>query len=257
MFLEKILEATGYRVAEAMEKKPLGKLEALILTLPPCRGFLKSLQSTPFGLIAEIKRASPSRGSLAPVLDARQQAQLYEKGGATALSVLTEPTFFKGNLEDVATVHKATGLPVLRKDFILEPYQLYEARAGNADAVLLIASLLVEEELSIFLDECKHLGMDALVEVHEEEELDAALKAGAKIIGINNRNLRDFSVNMETTFKILPRIPSDIIVVSESGIKEKDDARRLKEAGIRAILVGEALVMSPHPEEKIRELLDL
>lgn len=256
MFLEKILEATGYRVAESMAKMPLGELESLVLTMPPCRSFLKALQDTPFGLIAEIKRASPSRGSLAPVLDAGQQAQLYEKGGAAALSVLTEPVFFHGNMEDLATAHKTTGLPVLRKDFILEPYQLYEARAGHADAVLLIAGLLVEEELSIFIDECRHLGMDALVEVHEEEEVDVALKAGAKIIGINNRNLKDFSMDMETTFKIMPLIPSDIIVVSESGIKGKDDARRLREAGVRAILVGEALVTSLDPTKKIKELLE-
>lgn len=257
MYLDKILEATGYRVAESMEKMPLGKLEALVLTMPPCRGFLKSLQNASFGIIAEIKRASPSRGSLAPALDARQQAELYEKGGATALSVLTEPDFFKGTLEDMAIAHKAARLPILRKDFILEPYQLYEARAGNADAVLLITSLLVEDELKTMLEECKHLGMDALVEVHEKEDLDTALKAGARIIGINNRNLKDFSVNIETTFKIMPLIPSDIIVVSESGIKGKDEARRLKEAGVRAILVGEALVLSPHPDEKIREFLNL
>ncbi len=257
MFLNKILEATGYRVAESMEKMPLGKLEALILTMPPCRGFMKSLQNTSFGIIAEIKRASPSRGSLAPTLDTRQQAELYEKGGAVALSVLTEPDFFKGTLEDIAIAHKAAQLPVLRKDFILEPYQLYEARAGNADAVLLIASLMLEDELKILLEECKHLGMDTLVEVHEKEDLDTALKAGARVIGINNRNLKDFSVNIETTFKIMPLIPSDIIVVSESGIKEKAEARRLKEAGVRAILVGEALVVSPHPDEKIRELLSV
>ncbi len=255
MYLDKILEATGYRVAESMAKTPLGKLESLILTLPPCRGFLKALKNTPFGLIAEIKRASPSRGSLAPGLSARQQSQLYERGGATALSVLTEPDFFKGKLEDMAEAHKAAGLPILRKDFILEPYQVYESRAGNADAVLLIASLLLEDELKILLEECQHLGMDALVEVHEKEELEMALKAGARIIGINNRNLDDFSVDMETTFKIMPFVPSDIIVVSESGIKGKDEARRLREAGVKAILVGEALVMSPHPEEKIKEFL--
>ncbi len=256
MFLEKILEATGYRVAESMAKTPLGTLESIVLTLPPCRGFLKSLQDNSFSLIAEIKRASPSRGSLAPALDARQQAQLYEKGGAAALSVLTEPDFFKGSMEDLTTAHKATGLPVLRKDFILEPYQLYEARAGGADAVLLIASLLLQDELKILLDECRHLGMDALVEVHEKEELDAALGAGARLIGINNRNLRDFSVNMETTFELMPFVPPDVIAVSESGIKGKDDAIRLKQAGVRAILVGEALVTSPRPGEKIRELLE-
>lgn len=256
MYLDKILESTGYRVAESMAKMPLGKLESLVLTLPPCRGFMQSIKGSSFGLIAEIKRASPSRGSLAPGLDTRQQALLYQKGGAAALSVLTEPSFFKGSLEDLNIAHEASTLPLLRKDFILEPYQLYEARAGHADAILLIASLLVQEELEILLEECKHLGMDALVEVHTREEVDTALGAGSKLIGINNRNLKDFSVDVDTTYKLLPHIPSDIIVVSESGIKGKEDARRLKEAGVKAILVGEALVLSPHPEEKIRELLD-
>jgi indole-3-glycerol phosphate synthase len=181
-------------------------------------------------------------------------AASYAKGGAAAISVLTERTWFKGDPADLATARQATQLPLLCKDFIVDPYQIYEARVWGADAVLLIASLLSPDELCALIEVAQGLGMAALVEVHTEAELDNALSADATLIGINNRNLSDFSIDLGTTLRLRPLIPASIAVVSESGIRSFTDISNLQSAGVNAFLVGEALVSSPDPEAKLREL---
>ena len=180
--------------------------------------------------------------------------QSYERGGAAAVSVLTESDFFKGEFDDVREARANCKLPILCKDFILEPYQIYEARYSGADAVLLISAILSLPKLKSLKEEVKRFGMAALVEVHNEEELNKAMAAEANIIGINNRNLKDFTVNMEVTLRLRSLIPYDIIVVSESGIKTREDVLHLEKAGINAVLIGETLVKSETPESKLREL---
>lgn len=255
MFLDEIVAQTRHLVAERKGQKPLTELEREVSRCQEVRDFAAALQKPGLALIAEIKRASPSKGWLNPDLDAAALAQLYAQGGAAAISVLTEPAFFRGSLDDLAGAREAVELPVLRKDFILDPYQVYEARGCAADAVLLIAAILSPSELAALIELAHSLGMSALVEVHHHEELERALACGARIIGINNRNLADFSVDLETTPKLRPLIPPDIPVVSESGIHSQADVLLLRRAGVNAILVGEMLVTSADPAAKIRELL--
>ncbi|MDO8635283.1 MAG: indole-3-glycerol phosphate synthase TrpC, partial [Dehalococcoidia bacterium] len=214
-------------------------------------------------IIAEIKRASPSKGPLNPNLDVAQLAKAYKRGGAVAISVLTEPTFFKGSFADLETARKASGLPVLRKDFILEPVQVYEARSHGADAVLLIVAItsvgasrqVGTVPLRGLRELAASLGMAALVEVHNELEMQQALESGATLIGINNRNLVDFTVDINTTFKLRTLIPQGVTVVSESGISTPAHIARLRDAGVNAVLIGEALVTSKDPEQRLRGLL--
>ncbi len=210
-------------------------------------------------LIAEIKRASPSRGLLRPELDPGQLAVTYAEGGAVAISVLTDERFFQGSLSDLAAVKAALRragreVPVLRKDFIFDVYQVYQARVYGADAVLLIVAILKTEDLAELLALARELGMEALIEVHCEEELDRVLPLGPSIIGVNNRDLQDFSVDLATTLRLQPHIPRSIILVSESGIHCRADVERLARAGVDAILVGEALVTAEDVVGKIRGL---
>jgi len=209
----------------------------------------------PVRLIAEIKKASPSRGIIRPDFDPVAIAKTYEKSGASAISVLTDEKYFQGRLEYLEAVHRAVSLPVLQKDFIIDPYQVYEARAAPADAILLIVAALCREELTEFMALAEELGMASLVEVHTSEELDVALEVGAKVIGINNRNLQTFETKLETTLELAPKIPSDRILVSESGIFTRADVERLMGAGVDAILVGESLMRETDPGVKVRELL--
>lgn len=206
-------------------------------------------------LIAEIKKASPSKGVLRKDLDVATCASWYAEAGAAALSVLTEKKYFLGNIAYLPTARNATSLPILRKDFIVDPYQIFEAKRWGADAVLLIAAALDEHTLADFLQIAARLQLACLVEVHTQPELDFALAAGADIIGINNRSLHDFSVNLVTTEQLNAKIPDEKIVVSESGIASRADVVRLEQMGIDAVLVGETLVTSEDPREKIRELL--
>ncbi|MBI2267403.1 MAG: indole-3-glycerol phosphate synthase TrpC [Armatimonadetes bacterium] len=222
------------------------------------RKFAASLEtSRSIGLIAEIKRASPSRGILCRDFDPVRLATIYEKAGARAISVLTEPNYFLGNLGHLAAVRKAVSLPLLRKDFLLEPWEVWESRAYGADAVLLIAALLNNRTLTYCLCECEEADMDALVEVHTGEELERVLSLGfapRRIIGINNRNLESFETTLETTLRLMPRVPKGTPIVSESGISTPEDVRSLDEAGVRAVLVGAALVLSGDPGKTIRYL---
>ena len=254
MILEDILRSTRRRLAEAKSHVPQKELEALALKAPPPRDFAAALNGQGTAIIAEIKRASPSRGDLCSHLDPALLARSYWQAGAVALSVLTEPEFFKGSFEDLARAREATPLPVLAKGFFLDPYQLYQARGSGADAVLFIAGALGERLLAELIALAHNLGMASLVEMHRREEVRTAINAGARLIGINNRDLDTFLVDINTTLRLLPLIPKGVLVVSESGIKSQKDIEILKKSGVRAFLVGEALVMAPDPEKKLREL---
>jgi indole-3-glycerol phosphate synthase len=205
-------------------------------------------------LIAEVKRRSPGAGEIRPGLDPIALASEYEAGGASALSVLTDQDYFGGRLDDLTTIRRSVTIPLLRKDFTLAPEQVWEARGGGADAILLIVRILDDgmlQELRLLAEE---LGMAALVEAHDAEEMDRALASGAKIIGINNRDLRTFTTRLETTLDLLVGIPESVVLVSESGIRTREDVERLGAAGIDAVLVGESLLREDEPGEKAREL---
>ena len=206
-------------------------------------------------LIAEVKKASPSKGLIRADFDPAAIALAYERAGASAISVLTDEKYFQGNLEDLEAVRRAVSLPVLRKDFIIDAYQVYESRAAQADAILLIVAALSRQELSGLMALADELGMASLVEVHTPEELDIAVRMGARIIGINNRNLQTFETRLGTTLEIAHRVPDDRILVSESGILTRADVERLMAAGVDAILVGEALMKESDPGAKVGELL--
>lgn len=255
--LERLLAAKREEVARRKAQVPLSDLEAQVRELPPPRNFSGALWTDDIALIAEVKRASPSAGELNPHLDPAHLARLYGEAGASAISVLTD-LHFQGTLEDLAAVRRAVeplGLPVLRKDFILDPYQVYEARVWGADAVLLIAAALSPGLLRELLAVARSLWVQCLVEVHTEAELETALSAGAEVIGINNRDLRTFETDLSVTERLAPRVPRGRIVVSESGILTRADVVRARRAGAHAVLVGSALVTAPDPSAKVRELL--
>lgn len=255
MFLHRILQAKAAEVVARQAQTPLAQLEEKVERAPATRPFRQSLIGEQIQLIAEVKQASPSKGLLCPAFQPVRLAQIYESAGAAAVSVLTEEKFFLGSLDDLAQVKReTTKLPVLRKDFIIDRYQLYEARVYGADAVLLIVAALTRPLLASYIKEAKALGMEALVEVHNRPELAVALEAGAELIGINNRDLRTFEVDLETTFRLLGEIPKDKVVVAESGIKTSSDLKRLALAGVNAALVGEALVTAADPGAALRQL---
>jgi indole-3-glycerol phosphate synthase len=206
-------------------------------------------------VIAEFKRRSPSAGRLHEAPDLPELVSAYERGGASALSVLTEGRHFDGSLDDLRSARAVSGLPVLRKDFIVDEYQLYEARVARADAVLLIVAALDRERLRALYERAGTLGLDVLVEVHDREELAVALALEAELIGINNRDLRDFSVDVERTERLMSEIPAGVTVVSESGIARAEQLSALERAGVAAVLVGETLMRSADPEAALRTLL--
>lgn len=223
-----------------------------------CRGysFYGALAASGLSVIAELKAASPSKGMIAPDFAERylEQAKSYADGGAAAISCLTEPKYFLGSNEYLRQVRKAVKLPLLRKDFVVDEYMLYEAKTLGADAILLICSLLSQAQLEEYLELTGSLGMDALVETHNDGEIEGALKAGAKIIGINNRNLQDFSVDTGNCLRLRKLVPEDIICVVESGIKAPQDTRAFKDADMDAVLVGEMLMRSKEPERLIEAM---
>lgn len=256
MFLEEILQTKYAEVAIRKEQTPMAELERKLMNAPQIRPFRQSLTGDSIKLIAEIKKASPSKGLLCPNFEPLGLARVYEASGAAAISVLTDQKFFQGSLDYLELVKIGTEkLPLLRKDFIVDRYQLYEARAYGADAVLLIVAALTELELTSFIKEANGLGLAPLVEVHSLTELNTALNSGADLIGINNRDLRTFQVDLETTFRLIEIIPEDIVVVSESGIRDNQDIKLLADAGVDAVLVGESLVTAADPGLKIKELL--
>jgi indole-3-glycerol phosphate synthase len=213
-----------------------------------------ALMQPGMGVIAEFKRRSPSAGTLREGADVSEVVRAYERGGAIALSVLTEGPSFGGSLEDLRAARAACELPILRKDFIVDAYQLYEAKGAGADAVLLIVAALAAEELASLHGSARELGLDVLVEVHDGEELQCALGLGADLVGINNRDLRDFSVEVGRTSRLMAQVPDDVTVVSESGIATAEQLRDLQAEGVRAVLVGESLMRSADPEAALRAL---
>jgi indole-3-glycerol phosphate synthase len=252
-YLEEIVVSTRGRVAESKAKIDESTLEQRIASAPAPRGFAASLQGERISVIAEIKRATPRAGVLDLDLDASRVATAYERGGAAALSVLTEPDFFKGSIEDLQAA-QGCGLPVLRKDFVLDDFQILESRAEGADAVLIIVRIL-GPELERLVSATRALGMDALVEVHDEAELERALDAGAQLVGVNHRNLETFDVDPERTAKLAPLLPSNVTLVGLSGVSKRSQVEELAAAGADAILVGESLVTAADPAAKLRELL--
>lgn len=254
MILERIVEAKRREVALAKARTPREALERALVHAPPVRDFRESLERRDCAVIAEVKRASPSRGRLREDFRPREIAAAYEAGGAAAVSVLTDEAFFEGSGAHLAEVREAVGIPVLRKDFVVDPYQVVEARLLGADAVLLIARILEEGRLREGIALATSLGMAALVEVHDGGELDRALRAGAALVGINNRDLATFRTDLAVTLELAPRVPAGVTVVSESGIRSRGDVERLLGAGVRAFLVGEALMKATDPAEKLREL---
>jgi indole-3-glycerol phosphate synthase len=251
--LERIVASTR---AEVEQRKRKARADVgLGAEVEGAPGRLREALSAPgIGVIAEIKRRSPSAGQLRATVDVPSIASAYEQGGACALSVLTEGPHFGGSLEDLRAARAACGLPILRKDFVVDPFQLHEAVTAGADAVLLIVAALPIERLAELRAKAATLALDALVEVHDERELDVALEIGAEIVGVNNRDLRDFSVDVERTFTLLERMPDGVTVVSESGIESPDQLRRLQEAGVDAVLVGEALMRAVDPRAALRAL---
>jgi indole-3-glycerol phosphate synthase len=218
------------------------------------RPFRDALSRPGVGVVAEFKRRSPSAGSLREQPQLAEIVSAYERGGAVALSVLTEGPNFGGSLDDLGAARAASRLPLLRKDFIVDRYQLQETSLAGAAAVLLIVAALAEPELASLHEEARAMGLDVLVEVHDRAELHTALELGADIVGINNRDLRDFSVDLERTSRLIGEIPPGVVAVSESGIEGVDQVRRLEQDGVQAVLVGEALMRSPDPEAALRRL---
>lgn len=248
-FLDRIVEQTLADLPERKTRVPSAELERRASQRAAAMPFDQALRGPSLGIIAEIKRSSPSKGAIAEEIDAVSVANDYLDAGASVISVLTDGPFFSGSLTDLKqvsdTAHAhAVPRPVLRKDFLVDPYQVVEARAFGADAVLLIVSLLPKPTLRRMLAEVHWFGMEALVEVHDAVEVDAAVEAGAKVIGINNRDLKTFDVDLATTERLAPLIPPYRVVVAESGIHSREDARRLSAAGAHALLVGESLMRS-------------
>jgi len=254
-------EIYKYKLSEVAENKKRISVETLkeqIKKRQSTRSFGAALKSdTNIRIIAEIKKASPSLGIIREDFNPAEIARIYEASGAAAISVLTDEEFFQGSLFYLTEVKKSVNLPILRKDFIIDTYQIYEARSAGADAVLLIAALLSKEEMQRYLDLAGELGMDCLVEVHSEIELKKVLQTNADIIGINNRDLATFTTDLETTLRLRPIIPAEKIVVSESGIKSRADVVKLIKEGVGAILVGETLMKSDDISAKLHELLGL
>ena len=258
MILDKIVADVLIELAAKKRCMPLAEMARYAQKQSPPLNFTAALRDNSVRLIAEVKKASPSRGVICPNFNPVDIARIYAANGAAAISVLTEPKYFQGSLDYVRDIKKATAdkpLPLLRKDFIIDPYQVFEARAYGADSILLIVAILTSDKLSELLQLSHQLGMMSLVEVHNESELDIAVKSNAKIIGINNRDLNSFKVNLKTTARLRPFIPPNRIVVSESGIKSRQDMAKLKEWGINAALIGEALMTAPNIAVKMKALL--
>lgn len=252
--LAKIVENKTIEVAKRKVTISQETLAMRVDSAGPARDFHGALAKEGLSLIAEIKKASPSRGIISEDVQSGVLAAEYEAAGADALSILTDREFFKGGLDDLVMAKAVTRMPVLRKDFIIDEYQLFEAKAYGADAVLLIAGLQDENELASFLTLCREIGLSALVETHTEEDVAKALSAGADIIGINNRDLNTFKVDISVTERLLPEISGDKVTVSESGIHGGKEAARLQAAGVDALLVGEALMMANSIERKVQEI---
>ena len=273
LILDKILADKRIEVQDGKSRIPAEQMRRIAADAPPPRDFASALWATPpsprigrgaggegsgeseIRLISEVKKASPSKGLIRPDFDPVWIGRTYEAAGASAISVLTDEKYFQGKLEYLTAVRDAVSIPCLRKDFIVDPYQVYEARAAKADAILLIVAALPKDQLVNLMTLASDLGMASLVEIHTAGELDIALDINAKIVGINNRNLQTFEMTLETTLSLAEKVPGDRALVSESGIFTRADVEALLSAGVDAILVGESLMREPDPGVKVRELL--
>ena len=253
--LERIMETKRREITRGRSEVPDAGLEHIASDLAPTRDFTAAVgRAGQVNVIAEVKKASPSAGVIRADFDPVAVARVYERHGAAAISVLTDEQYFQGHLSYLSAVQAAVGVPVLRKDFVLDRYQLLEARCAGADAVLLIAECLPGDELATLQRQATELGLHTLVELHDAHELPRVLDSGARVIGINNRDLRTFTTRLEQTLELLPHIPADRVVVSESGIRTNADLVRLGAAGARAVLVGESLMRSPDIGEALDAL---
>jgi indole-3-glycerol phosphate synthase len=253
--LEQILKHKRTEIADRKRRTTESELHQQAAQQDPPRGLRRSLTQPGVRVIAEVKRVSPARGALKIDANAADLASRYANSGAAGISVLTDERFFAGRDEDLREAHRAVQIPILRKDFILEPYQVLEARAIGADAVLLIVRALSDQQLVDLRLQAESLGMDALVEVHDSAELERAVRSGATLVGINNRDLATLEVDVANTFAILPGVPAGVTVVSESGIRGPADIERLLERGVRAVLVGEVLVTAADPGMLLRDMI--
>jgi indole-3-glycerol phosphate synthase len=253
--LDKIIAQKREEVEQRKKTVPLTYLQERIAGRKPALDLVSALKDDHIRLIAEVKKASPSRGPLNPDLNPTELAQTYAEGGAAAISVLTEENYFMGRIEHLAAIKEVVALPLLRKDFVLDNYQVYESRAYGADALLLIAAIVSQGQLKELVSLSHSLGLRCLVEVHSQGEVEVAVLSEAEIIGINNRDLHTFAVDIDTTRRLRPLIPKEKTVVGESGIKNRKDIETLKKWGVDAVLVGEALVTAGDIRAKMKELL--
>ncbi|MHB1000642.1 MAG: indole-3-glycerol phosphate synthase TrpC [Armatimonadota bacterium] len=259
MILDKIIADKRPEVDLRKAQVPKEQMAQYAREASPALDFAAALRrpsgDTRMRLIAEVKKASPSKGLIRPDFDPVEIAKTYERSGASSISVLTDEKYFQGHLDYLKAIRANVNIPLLRKDFIVDPYQIFEARAAGADAILLIVAVLSSAEISEYMNLASELGMASLVETHTAEEMETALSTGAKIIGINNRNLQTFEVSLDTTLELAKMVPDGCILVSESGIFTRADVETLLDAEIDAILVGESLMRTADPADKVRELL--
>jgi len=254
--LQKIAETKREEIAKLKRERGLSSLRDGAKSQSVSRDFLKAIQRPgKLSLVGELKKASPSKGVLKPDFQIEPLAKAYSEAGVQALSVLTDVQYFQGDLSYLKKAKEVSGLPVLRKDFLIDELQVYEAREAGADAILLIAAMMPPAKLKELLTVSNELSMASLIEVHDERELEIALVAGAKLLGINNRNLDDFTVTLQTSFNLLQKCPKGLPVVSESGIFTREDANRLRRSGASAILVGEAFMTAPNIEAAVKSLM--
>lgn len=256
MILDEIVAATKIRVAKEKEQKSQEQYMKQVIELEKemteCGfPFEQALKEPGISLICEVKKASPSKGVIAEDFDYKKIATEYEEAGASAISVLTEPSFFQGDLRYLEEISRTVQIPLLRKDFILEPYQIYQAKVMGASCILLICSILTKEQLTEYIKICDSIHLSALVEIHDETEAVMAISAGARIVGVNNRNLKDFTVDINNSLRLRHKIPKDILFVAESGIKTSADMKRLHLTGVDAVLIGETMMRS---KDKLGEI---
>lgn len=253
--LDRLADYARERTAQAKSKIPLEEIRGQALALPKGNfAFEKALEAPDISFICECKKASPSKGLIAPDFPYLQIARKYEQAGADCISVLTEPKWFLGSDQYLTEIANAVSIPCLRKDFTVDEYMIYEAKVLGASAVLLICAILREEEIKEYIHVCDTLGLSALVEAHDEREVQAALNAGARLIGVNNRNLKDFSVDTENSRRLRELIPRDVLFVSESGVRSAEDVEKLRNIGADAVLIGETLMRAPDKKAKLDEL---
>lgn len=256
MILEEIAEKTKIRVEQAKKRVPLSEMRRQAEALPVGETFPfeEELKRPGISFICEVKKASPSKGIIAPEFDYVSIAKQYVQAGADAMSVLTEPDYFLGNIEYLREIATEVNIPLLRKDFTIDEYMIYEAKVAGAQVVLLICALLDEKTLHRYIELCDSLGLSALVEAHDEAEIQMALRAGARVIGVNNRNLKDFSVDIYNGIHLREKVPTDVLFVAESGIRTREDIVQLEKNNVNAVLIGETLMRSENKKEMLEKL---